>query len=49
VAFGGSYAGNLAAWMKQKYPNHVKTAVSSSAPLEALYDFPGIGLLTTRM
>ncbi|XP_035711848.1 putative serine protease K12H4.7 [Folsomia candida] len=36
-----SYGGNLAAWMKLKYPNHVKTAVSSSGPVEAIYDFPG--------
>ncbi|ODM95619.1 Thymus-specific serine protease [Orchesella cincta] len=41
VAFGGSYAGNLAAWMKQKYPDVVKTAVASSGPLLAVYDFPG--------
>ncbi|XP_021959364.1 putative serine protease K12H4.7 [Folsomia candida] len=41
VAFGCSYGGNLAAWMKLKYPNHVKTAVSSSGPVEAIYDFPG--------
>ncbi|XP_035708286.1 putative serine protease F56F10.1 [Folsomia candida] len=41
VAFGCSYGGNLAAWFKLKYPNHVKTAVSSSAPVEALYDYPG--------
>jgi len=41
VALGGSYSGNLAAWMKQKYPNHVKAAVASSSPLLALFDFPG--------
>ncbi|XP_021944872.2 putative serine protease K12H4.7 [Folsomia candida] len=41
VSFGCSYGANLAAWFKLKYPNHVKAAVSSSGPVEALYDYPG--------
>lgn len=39
VVFGGSYAGNLATWMRLKYPNVVDAAVSSSAPLKAKVNF----------
>ncbi|KAI8438857.1 hypothetical protein MSG28_011203 [Choristoneura fumiferana] len=39
VVIGGSYAGNLAAWMRLLYPDLVDAAVSSSAPLLAKKDF----------
>lgn len=44
VVFGGSYSGNLAAWMRQLYPDLVKVAVASSAPVEARFEFSGIYL-----
>ncbi|KAF0744043.1 hypothetical protein Ae201684P_004073 [Aphanomyces euteiches] len=39
VAFGGSYAGSLAAWLKVKYPTRFAGDVASSAPLQAHADF----------
>jgi thymus-specific serine protease len=35
---GGSYAGNLAAWMRLAYPELVFAAYASSAPVNALID-----------
>ncbi|KAJ1960304.1 hypothetical protein IWQ62_004282 [Dispira parvispora] len=39
IIVGGSYAGNLAAWMRLKYPDLVFAAYSSSAPVRAKRDF----------
>ncbi|VDK84532.1 unnamed protein product [Cylicostephanus goldi] len=41
IAFGGSYAGNLAAWARQLFPELIIGAVGSSAPVEAKLDFYG--------
>ncbi|KAL7716618.1 Lysosomal Pro-Xaa carboxypeptidase [Entamoeba marina] len=39
IVLGGSYSGNLAAWIRQKYPNVIDGAWASSAPVEAIVDF----------
>jgi serine protease 16 len=55
VSFGGSYPGNLATWLKAKYPALVDGTVGSSAPVLAHYDFAqctprwNAGLLNARL
>ena len=39
LTFGGSYPGNLATWLKLKYPSLTAGTVGSSAPVFAQYDF----------
>ena len=41
VAFGGSYPGSMAAWVRLKFPHLISGSVSSSGPLEAkvVYDY----------
>eukprot|EP00551_Chaetoceros_affinis_P005647 CAMPEP_0203675076 /NCGR_PEP_ID=MMETSP0090-20130426/18650_1 /ASSEMBLY_ACC=CAM_ASM_001088 /TAXON_ID=426623 /ORGANISM="Chaetoceros affinis, Strain CCMP159" /LENGTH=660 /DNA_ID=CAMNT_0050541133 /DNA_START=40 /DNA_END=2019 /DNA_ORIENTATION=- len=40
VTFGGSYPGMLAAWSRLKYPHLIYAAVSNSAPVQVVLDFP---------
>ncbi|CAD5235709.1 unnamed protein product [Bursaphelenchus xylophilus] len=39
ITFGGSYAGALSAWFRQKYPEVTVGTVGSSGPVEAKVDF----------
>lgn len=39
VTIGGSYAGNLAAWFRLKYPHISHGSIASSAPLTAKANF----------
>lgn len=41
VVFGGSYAANLAAWMRDKYSHLVYAAVADSGPILAKVNFYG--------
>ncbi|KAI9310572.1 serine carboxypeptidase S28-domain-containing protein [Dichotomocladium elegans] len=40
IVYGGSYSGNLAAWMRYRYPDIVFATIPSSAPVQMRYDFP---------
>ncbi len=40
IAFGGSYPGSLAAWLRLKYPHLISGSVSTSGPMIAQADFP---------
>ena len=40
IAFGGSYPGSLAAWLRLKSPHLIHGSVSTSGPLIAQADFP---------
>lgn len=41
IAFGGSYPGSLASWVKEKYPDLIHGSISTSGPLLAKADFTG--------
>ncbi|XP_053604159.1 putative serine protease K12H4.7 [Plodia interpunctella] len=41
ILYGGSYAGNMVLWFKQRYPHLVLGTVASSAPILAEVDFTG--------
>lgn len=39
ITFGGSYAGMLSGWMRQKYPQLIDASIASSGPVHAEIDF----------
>lgn len=41
ILYGGSYAGNMVLWFKQRYPHLVLGGVASSGPILAEVDFVG--------
>jgi len=45
---GGSYAGNLAAWYRLKFPNMTKGCWAASAPVLAQVNWPGYGQMVWK-
>lgn len=41
IVFGGSYAGNMATWIRLQHPDVIDAAVASSGPVLAKVDFYG--------
>lgn len=39
VVFGASYAGAMTQWLRLKYPHLIAGAISSSGPVQAIYNF----------
>jgi serine protease 16 len=40
ITFGGSYPGMMAAWARSKFPHLIHAAVSNSAPVQTVLDYP---------
>lgn len=45
VVFGGSYSGNMATWIRLKYPDVIDGAMASSGPVQAKSDFYGKNII----
>lgn len=44
IAFGGSYGGMLASWMRMKFPNNINGAMGMSAPIVYFMNRQGLNL-----